>query len=831
MVVARVQGTSIAWREWVETGEGSDLCLTQFLVSTDASGAPFTSIQAAYTAAVNAGHDATNPAVILVCPGTYTEPVTMDTPGIDIVAVGQDSQEAQLIGARGDGATVLVGLLTIDLAPAAGGRDATTARWQGIDIKPAIGAGIILSGPNNAALYFYLADCQVVSPDDGGILISNTGVDGFLATVLDIQNCRIESQRVPGGAAVIGSGIGPFPISTLVAESSSFIGTDNCFVMSDEAIRLDSCVLVSAGPCVVMGDAVLICRDTFIETDDVNAIVGDSTIELVDCKIRVELPGPAIVSGGVLFHDNITFLGGTATVPEGWLSGAAAVFQHQAVPQESHNVLQTGGGGLFITTQSNVVVESPVGGDVIFLPPASERAGALRLKLGENNLGTVFVLAQGGDDIRLGGSAPVPGFPLTDDGVFLVSTDPTRWEGWEFGSETCLNTFLVSPDANLAPYQTIQDAYDAAVAAGANSINPAKVLVCPGEYTEDVTMSQAGIDIVACAPDDYNELRTGTVSGGPFGVTRLIGTVTIDIGGTGATDPLTTCAWRGIDISASSVNGAIHFIGDQYQYAFVSDCAIVNDTEAAVELVNTGTSAVDDSTLDIIRCGLENTEVASASAFDVVDGRLILSDCVCSGNNPNTIAAGALASITGSRILNQTSVAGTLVAAYSTLQDVTFSAATGILDVTQCELPTGPIAGGAGPGFGRFVYDSLPTPSTSFTSLDPAADNQQKSSIPPAGAVRPFAGAGPHVLDGGESNVVVDTPVAGATMTLPTITAASARIGPIRIKNRVGSAGSLTVAPAGGNTLNEAGVGIVLGAGASLTVVGWQASLDWETYD
>ena len=144
MVVARVKGfhTGGPWSLWVDSGEGSDLCLTQFLVANDPGAAPFTSIITAYAAAKAAGHGAANPAQILVCPGTYVGDLLIDTPGIDIIAVSQDSQQPG--GGSGIGHTVVDGQVTFDLA-FAGTRLLTTMRWQGIDIRPSAGPAVFVT--------------------------------------------------------------------------------------------------------------------------------------------------------------------------------------------------------------------------------------------------------------------------------------------------------------------------------------------------------------------------------------------------------------------------------------------------------------------------------------------------------------------------------------------------------------------------------------------------------------------------------------------------------------------------------------------------------------
>lgn len=547
MVIKRVQGWITGpWKEFVDTEEGSDVCLTQFLVSTDAAGAPFTTIQAAYAAAEAAGHNAANPAQVLVCPGTYSGPLTLGTPGIDIIGVAQDSQRGRVFGGSGDGQTVFTGNIVVDPV-SAGTRDSTSIRWQGIDVKPTTGIGFNVAGPNNAALYLYITDCQVVSPDDEPIRITNTGVDGFTASVVDVQRCRVETQEANANAVAI-FGVG-FPLATLAAAHTAFLGgtTGAAMRLAAGQSTVDSCYLFG-GTDAILSAGTLLALDTVFEAlGPASAITidGTSLARVTDCKFDADqAAGPFITGTGLFIHDGLTFLG-TGVPP---FDTALTVSTSQAIPLESHNQpIILDGTSFEITSETNLVVEASPAGGTIVLPPSGARPGVLRLKLGENNAGVVTVSQQGADDIRLGGAAPVLTFPLTDDGVFLVSTPPSRrWEGWVFGGggTSCLTQYLVSPSAATAPFQSIQLAVDAAVLAGADPLSPAKVLVCPGTYFENVTLSQPGVHVVGVAMDDYNTLRTAGL-----GITRLEGTLTIDLVAGIWFDEQRNVAWRGIDIA------------------------------------------------------------------------------------------------------------------------------------------------------------------------------------------------------------------------------------------------------------------------------------------
>lgn len=71
-------------RSWKKIG-GSSAGWPKYVVSKGDPLAPYTTIQSAIDAAVGAGHDPTNPAVVLVHPGIYTENITASL-GVDLVS-------------------------------------------------------------------------------------------------------------------------------------------------------------------------------------------------------------------------------------------------------------------------------------------------------------------------------------------------------------------------------------------------------------------------------------------------------------------------------------------------------------------------------------------------------------------------------------------------------------------------------------------------------------------------------------------------------------------------------------------------------------------------
>ena len=73
--------------------------------------------------------------------------------------------------------------------------------------------------------------------------------------------------------------------------------------------------------------------------------------------------------------------------------------------------------------------------------------------------------------------------------------NPCTPDGGNGGDPCCLCTFAVGPDGSGCPFQSLQDAYDAAKAAGFGGVgNPeAWIPVLPGTYIEDLAIDLGGI--------------------------------------------------------------------------------------------------------------------------------------------------------------------------------------------------------------------------------------------------------------------------------------------------------------------------------------------------
>jgi hypothetical protein len=141
--------------------------LTNYIVGKD-SFDPFSSIEAAITQASTDGHGFSNPAVVLVKPGTYTENVTM-LPGINVISLMNDKAYQ----------TELVGTLTYSCTTGTYGSNLCS--WLGIDVKsssPAI-ASLVFSG--TAPQRLNVSNCEVDSASANPALeMNNSGTGSTL---------------------------------------------------------------------------------------------------------------------------------------------------------------------------------------------------------------------------------------------------------------------------------------------------------------------------------------------------------------------------------------------------------------------------------------------------------------------------------------------------------------------------------------------------------------------------------------------------------------------------------------------------------------------------
>ena len=155
--------------------------LTQFVVGPD-PGDPYPTIGAAIAAAVLAGHDASNPALILVKPKPpgYNEAVTIQ-PGMLVQAVTINPQGrtgATNGGAIGYASVKILGGVTYSPLADHAGTLVNFASWVGIDIQNDSGPALTISGHRG---HLRLGDCRIVgsSVSDPTVLLSDGATSPF----------------------------------------------------------------------------------------------------------------------------------------------------------------------------------------------------------------------------------------------------------------------------------------------------------------------------------------------------------------------------------------------------------------------------------------------------------------------------------------------------------------------------------------------------------------------------------------------------------------------------------------------------------------------------
>lgn len=139
-------------------------CTTIFEVGP---GCEHATINEAYTAAKNAGHNFANQAIVLVAPqaGGYVEDITLDRSGIHIIGAtgaARDLGSRQIPGAESLALPRLVGTITVSLVLE---NDLTDTRmiWCGVDIQPTAGnSAIVFAGLTEQ--FFDFQNCCATVP-------------------------------------------------------------------------------------------------------------------------------------------------------------------------------------------------------------------------------------------------------------------------------------------------------------------------------------------------------------------------------------------------------------------------------------------------------------------------------------------------------------------------------------------------------------------------------------------------------------------------------------------------------------------------------------------
>lgn len=490
-----------------------------------------------------------------------------------------------------------------------------------------------------------------------------------------------------------------------------------------------------------------------------------------------------------------------------------------------------------ITLDDSIIAASatlaPVG---LTLPEARTIPGwRVCIKAMDVTAGAITVSGLGGQLID---GSPSVSLSATNDSVVLESIG-NSWivcgaNPSATGGDTCLTTFLVAPDPLLAPFTSIQAAYDAAVTAGADADNPAKILVCPGTYQEDVTMSVGGIDIVAVAIHRENQLASvNPGQSGQPGPTLLMGQLAIDLSVAPAAGVLNRCQWIGIDIQPNKeapVLPLVRFTGATEQYATVSDSQISHGVNSATNII-VSDNANSLGNLVRVNCITDVPAPSGEPILEVVAGIVNANDCRLAGQPHGdgdfavalTVAVGTTFRAAGSTIVGPHTIAGSVFCDRCNVLS-TRLALSGDATFTRCQVSR-ILLGDWVTGVGSFTYDELTwsIPSQSNSTVGISITLLQRSSNP-AGQQYLLI---PFVLVFNittQTNILADVSGGAKAIGFPS---ALSRPGPIRIKP-TGGVGVLTITPSGADTIDGAAAPLVVPA-AGLTLISDGTSA-WQTW-
>lgn len=173
--------TTSKWTPTSEAGLGHGPSL--YIVGKAGSNAPFSSIQAAINQAItdNGGAErtTTNPAVVLVLPGTYTENVTLKK---HVHVVAQN-------GGLNVFSTILAGTITCNLVLEGAGKLSTFVYWDGVTVQGAPASpAIYFTGTNNQKLFLRNMN---FGGSQNCLLMDNTGISVSGASQVQCQNVNM----------------------------------------------------------------------------------------------------------------------------------------------------------------------------------------------------------------------------------------------------------------------------------------------------------------------------------------------------------------------------------------------------------------------------------------------------------------------------------------------------------------------------------------------------------------------------------------------------------------------------------------------------------------
>jgi len=402
------------------TGAGEN-CLSVFLVSPDGSLSNYTSIQAAYDAAKAAGAGASTYAKVLVCPGTYVEDVTMDRPGIDIVAVAlhRENEQADVQA----GGTILQGQLVINLSDTPGAGVLNRCQWIGIDIEP---NGTTPTFPlvdfgGTTEQYATVADCQISHELTSGAAIATvTNTNGSsecnfvranifrnsagstTMTALSVTggNCNVNECRV----AAQPFGDGDFGTAATVGTGANLNGLEAFFfgrISGEGTSQFERCTVGS----------------TILATGTAGSIT------LIRCVVTRILSGVWVTGTGSFTYDALTWrLSGQSNSS---FSTGVTVTQLGSLPQGQPFLFLPFATIGVIAGQTAILADDSGGAKSLSLPSAVAQLGPIRIK-GTGGPGPLTVVPTGADTID-GVAGP---FAVPAGGVTLISDGSGAWQSF-----------------------------------------------------------------------------------------------------------------------------------------------------------------------------------------------------------------------------------------------------------------------------------------------------------------------------------------------------------------------------------------------------------------
>lgn len=177
-----------------DRGDPGPLLPDGFVVTPGGVLSLYSSIQAAINAAVGGGErTVADPAVVLVLPGSYTEPVRLEK---HVSVIGMDR--------LGDYETIVRGGVTCNLTLEGGVREKTSAGLRGLAILCAPGTpGIRFTGSSSQKLLLHDVS---VEGSEVCLLADNTFTAGIGTSQVLVHRCRFRSTAPTKEAVVVPSG-------------------------------------------------------------------------------------------------------------------------------------------------------------------------------------------------------------------------------------------------------------------------------------------------------------------------------------------------------------------------------------------------------------------------------------------------------------------------------------------------------------------------------------------------------------------------------------------------------------------------------------------------